>query len=880
MPAPVRTTVRALASLAALAAVLVGVPWFLARFADPRPLLAVDWPRVVSGPPDAELLVALLGLLGWAAWAYLTAAVVLEAASLLSRRRLAVTLPGTGWLRPTVAALLVAAAASPVVAASADPGTATPPAPGTRDPAAEKSDPDESPDESSTHVVGAGEELWDIAEQQLGSGDRWREIVEANPGLDATARLEPGTRLRLPERPDAARAAGTAETRVVVQRGDTLWGIAEQALGDPLRWPEIHEANRELVADPDEIQVGWVLRLPEVVEEPTDAAAEEAPVGAEPPAAAQEPHDSARAVADPADTGTLSVESVETRNAADEVPVSSATAEASLPTGPGADTAAKPSAGQVAAIGAALAAAVLGGLATRRRAQLLGRAVGRRLVPIPDQVARFWTALSQRAEQHEPGPMRGITPTTVVLGWDDDGAQVLLDLAVERATRLTGPQAEALLAALVTGLSCAPWSDEVQLIVTGDTAWAEALDDPRIEAVASPYDAITRLSRLCSERRLALRSRTLGEVSSDPDVGQAWAPVVFVFERPLTGTQPDAVADALALGEVGVQVLLTGDPPLPNGPSTTVEAGSDLARWGDLEFTPQLVSGPARRALIDLFEATGSPRTLPAPWWGHPRTQPIDPSEEPAMTGQPASPGHPQVMLLGDVDLVDAAGPPPSRARTSCIEYAAWLLAHPGSRASTMASDLLVAEGTRRSNMSRLRTWLGADPDGTPYLPDAYSGHISLDPRVSSDWEQFQALLGAGVQGSPDAALRSALRLVRGQPLGTAAFQWPWAETLRADMVAMVVDASCTLADRAIQRGDAVLALWAAGRGRLAAPRDDEVAVREIDGLALAGRGDEARSAVLAVTRAARAAGRDLAPHLALRISLVLERERAVASAG
>ena len=878
MPSPVRTAVRALSSIATLAAMLVGVPWFLARFADPRPLLAVDWRRSLTGPPDADLMLALLGLLGWAAWAYLTVAVVLEALSLLSRRRLRLALPGTGWLRPTVAALLIAAAASPVLAASADPGTTSPAAPGPRDRSAEEPDPAESPAEGRTHVVGTGEELWDIAEQQLGSGDRWREIVEANPGLDATERLEPGTRLRLPEEPDAARAAGSSETRVVVQRGDTLWGIAERTLGDPLRWPEIHEANRVLVADPDEIEVGWVLRLPEVAEESTDPAPNEVPVGAEPPAATQEPQDSAGAVVEPTETGTLSDDPAETHTAVASAPTTGAAAAPSLTAGRDADTTAVPAAGPVAAIGAALAVAVLGGVATRRRAQLLGRAVGRRLVPIPDQVARFWTALAQRADQRRSGPMRGITPTTVVLGWDDDGAQVLLDLAVERATRLTGPQAEALMAALVTGLSCAPWSDVVQLVVAGDAAWAEALDDPRIEAVASPYDAITRLSRLCSERRLALRSRTLGEVSSDPDAGQAWAPVVFVFERPLTGTQPDAVADALALGEVGVHVLLTGDPPLPHGPSTTVEAGSDLARWGDREFTPQLVSGPARRALIELFEATGSPRTLPAPWWGD-GSQPIDPSEEPAMTGQPASPGHPQVQLLGDVDLVDAAGPPPSRARTSCIEYAAWLLAHPGSRASTMAADLLVAEGTRRSNMSRLRTWLGTDPDGTPYLPDAYSGHIRLDPRVSSDWEQFLALLAAGVQGAPDAALRSALRLVRGQPLGTAAFQWPWAETLRADMVSMVVDASCTLADRAIHRGDAVLALWAAGRGRLAAPRDDEVSVREIDALVLAGRGDEARSEVLAVTRAARAEGRDLAPHLALRISLVLERERAVAPA-
>jgi peptidoglycan hydrolase-like protein with peptidoglycan-binding domain len=48
----------------------------------------------------------------------------------------------------------------------------------------------------------------------------------------------------------------------VVQRGDTLSGIAEQQLGDAERWHDIHELNGVLVSDPDKIIPGQVLALP------------------------------------------------------------------------------------------------------------------------------------------------------------------------------------------------------------------------------------------------------------------------------------------------------------------------------------------------------------------------------------------------------------------------------------------------------------------------------------------------------------------------------------------------------------------------------------------------------------------------------------------
>jgi peptidoglycan hydrolase-like protein with peptidoglycan-binding domain len=48
----------------------------------------------------------------------------------------------------------------------------------------------------------------------------------------------------------------------LVQRGDTLSEIAEQQLGDANRWGDIHELNKVLVSDPDEISPGQVLALP------------------------------------------------------------------------------------------------------------------------------------------------------------------------------------------------------------------------------------------------------------------------------------------------------------------------------------------------------------------------------------------------------------------------------------------------------------------------------------------------------------------------------------------------------------------------------------------------------------------------------------------
>jgi nucleoid-associated protein YgaU len=55
---------------------------------------------------------------------------------------------------------------------------------------------------------------------------------------------------------------GTESTFILVEQGDTLWGIAERAYGNGARYTEIFEANREVIEDPDLIFPGQKLRIP------------------------------------------------------------------------------------------------------------------------------------------------------------------------------------------------------------------------------------------------------------------------------------------------------------------------------------------------------------------------------------------------------------------------------------------------------------------------------------------------------------------------------------------------------------------------------------------------------------------------------------------
>jgi nucleoid-associated protein YgaU len=84
--------------------------------------------------------------------------------------------------------------------------------------------------------------------------------------VEGVSKVE-ATGLKVPAPAPAAAAAAPAKpaqesTFVLVEKGDTLWGIAERAYGNGARYNEIFAANKEVIEDPDLIFPGQKLRIP------------------------------------------------------------------------------------------------------------------------------------------------------------------------------------------------------------------------------------------------------------------------------------------------------------------------------------------------------------------------------------------------------------------------------------------------------------------------------------------------------------------------------------------------------------------------------------------------------------------------------------------
>ena len=924
-----RITKRVGAALA-VALLLLGVPGALLAWGHPETLLQVDWSTALTRPDDGRVFLGLLAVLAWVAWLVVAATTIGELASALSRGAVSIRLPGTAWLRPMVGAL-VAAALTPVVAVGMPTDMATPSLAAVFDvEAAADEGPDEAGPESSpavsaatsaTYVVQPGDELWSLAEQFLGSGEKWPIIVAANPGLSHERRLVAGERLvmPLPAEPAAASTAApepvaeepvadsettseAAPVFVVVERGDTLWDLAAQHLGDPERWPEIFEANRDQIADPDQIDIGWRLAVPVPVVEPVaPAPAEEAEA---PAPSGPSGNEATPSTSLPAADSSPTTESAQVP-AAIPTPTSAASPTPTVqPATVATEPAAEASPGRAASgphraalsavdsparellgpVGAVLAAGIFAGVAVRRRLQLAQRPLGRRLPPLEAGEQRYWTSLGRVAAEHGPEP--DARPTEIVLGWVDD-EPLPLDLEEARATWIESADPElatGMVAAALTSLACADWSAGVEVVVVEpEDDWETALDDPRIRCIASLEEALAELQALCARRRIEMGSSGLPTLRRDPDLADAWAPVVFVLSQPVEAEAIEGVRRQLSLGQVGVSVVGSIAPAavLPTDcHGIRIDAEDDATTLHDgVRFTPQLLPAPARRAVVGLFRASSAADTEPAPWWDDTPLPPnvkvlpstkSEPPEDLDMSSWPGASPQPTLLLLGPVDLLGYQGIVPARSVTASLECCAWLLDHPGATPSRMLADMVIADTTRRSNLSRLRAWLGNDADGEPYLPDGYSGQLELHPDVTSDWERFRLLLAGGVNQASTPVLRQALGMVRGAPLAGVDFQWPWADQMRMDMVGMVTDAGAVLCDRALEQGDVVTARWAIDQAKLAAADDELIGVRDIQLLAFEGDTAGLDQAVRRVTRAARVAGRDLAPESVQRIQQAL----------
>jgi nucleoid-associated protein YgaU len=111
-----------------------------------------------------------------------------------------------------------------------------------------------------TISVQPGDSLWKLAQQHLGRGSRWQELLAVNPGIVDPKRLEAGTQIVLPTE-TATLKITKSDNRIGVQKGDTLSAIARANYGRAAAWRCIAQANPQ-IADANRIYEGQQLLLP------------------------------------------------------------------------------------------------------------------------------------------------------------------------------------------------------------------------------------------------------------------------------------------------------------------------------------------------------------------------------------------------------------------------------------------------------------------------------------------------------------------------------------------------------------------------------------------------------------------------------------------
>lgn len=83
-------------------------------------------------------------------------------------------------------------------------------------------------------------------------------------GSSSTAREVPKPQATPPVAPaEAAPAPSPAGgTTYEIRQGDSLSAIAQRFYGDATKWRTIHEANRDVISDPDKIYPGQKITIP------------------------------------------------------------------------------------------------------------------------------------------------------------------------------------------------------------------------------------------------------------------------------------------------------------------------------------------------------------------------------------------------------------------------------------------------------------------------------------------------------------------------------------------------------------------------------------------------------------------------------------------
>jgi nucleoid-associated protein YgaU len=118
-------------------------------------------------------------------------------------------------------------------------------------------------------TVQRGDSLWKLAQQTLGRGNRFPELLAVNPSVVNPNQIRAGAQLLLPvlaaSGPKSSSALSNAGKTIAegikVHKGDTLWALAKSNLGRASAWTCLAAANPS-IGNPNRIYEGQILVLP------------------------------------------------------------------------------------------------------------------------------------------------------------------------------------------------------------------------------------------------------------------------------------------------------------------------------------------------------------------------------------------------------------------------------------------------------------------------------------------------------------------------------------------------------------------------------------------------------------------------------------------
>ena len=366
-----------------------------------------------------------------------------------------------------------------------------------------------------------------------------------------------------------------------------------------------------------------------------------------------------------------------------------------------------------------------------------------------------------------PCPLPGL----VTVGRTPAGADILIDLAfADGDVTVTGDPAMAaeVVSALALELCTNPWSRDAAVVGTGLSATLHRVAGERMQTPESlmGQTALPGVGGVLTGRRPETQTTFMfvGDGATPPPLppGRSYALVRTGAARPGRWTIEIDASGTARIAPLGIVVT--------------------ASRATEAEIA----------ALEGLFAPVEETRTDD----GRP---PVPDPPVPPLATAALRASSVRIQVLGQTH-VETAGAVDQARRSILTEAAICVALHPeGIRPSVLGTMLWPLGATADvvgATVERLRSWLGQDSQGVPHLREDAEGRLVLGPGAVLDWDVLRSLLAASRHRPPQQEaelLVEALRLVRG-PMASDAPEghYTWLARVRAarQFEVLVVDAA------------------------------------------------------------------------------------------